>query len=110
MSAADIFVLPSRYEGRPNVVLEAQASGLAVVASDIPGCRDLIEPGETGLLTPPGNSAALAEVFAALAADASLRARLGDNARAAIRDGGFTWEACARRYTDFYRDMGAPVA
>jgi glycosyltransferase involved in cell wall biosynthesis len=110
MAAADIFVLPSHYEGRPNVVLEAQACGLPVVASDIPGCRDLIESGATGLLTPPGNIAALAEVFTALAADAHLRARLGDNARAAIHDRGLTWDACARRYADFYRDLGAAAA
>jgi glycosyltransferase involved in cell wall biosynthesis len=107
MAAADIFVLPSHYEGRSNVVLEAQASGLPVVASDIPGCRDLIESGETGLLAPRGNSAALAKAFAALAADAHLRARLGGNARAAIHDRGLTWKACARRYADFYRELGA---
>lgn len=105
MSAADAFVLPSHYEGRPNVVLEAQASGLAVVASDIPGCRDLIEPGETGLLVPAGDAGALGDAFADVATDASLRHRLGENARRAIRDGGLTWEACARRYADFYSDL-----
>jgi glycosyltransferase involved in cell wall biosynthesis len=105
LSAADVFVLPSHYEGRPNVVLEAQASGLPVIATDIPGCRDLIEPGETGWLTPTGDAGALAEVLAMLASDASLRARVGANARDAIHDGGLTWDTCAHRYADFYCDL-----
>jgi phosphatidylinositol alpha-1,6-mannosyltransferase len=110
MAAADTFVLPSHYEGRPNVVLEAQASGLAVVASDIPGCRDLIQPGETGLLVPAGDAAALATAFDALAEDRALCRRLGDNALAAIRDGGLTWEACASHYARFYTDLTGPRA
>lgn len=105
MAAADAFVLPSHYEGRPNVVLEAQASGLAVIASDIPGCRDLVENGETGLLTPVGDAAALARALALLEDDAALRGRLGANAHAAIHDGGLTWEACARRYAELYADL-----
>lgn len=105
MAAADAFVLPSHYEGRPNVILEAQATGAAVVASDIPGCRDLIEPGVTGLLTHPGDAEALAEAFDALAQDRGFCRRLGDNARAAIADGGLTWEACAGHYLRFYRDL-----
>lgn len=103
MAAADVFVLPSRYEGRPNVVLEAQATGLAVVASDIPGCRDLIEPGETGLLTRPGDPTALGDVLAMLVDDPALRVRLGNRARAAISDRRVTWEACAARYQEIYR-------
>lgn len=105
LSACDAFVLPSHYEGRPNVVLEAQASGLAVIGSDIPGCRDLIEEGESGLLFPAGDAAALAEKFTSLAEDAALCRRLGGNAARAIRDGGLTWDACARRYAELYRDL-----
>jgi len=105
MAAADAFVLPSHYEGRPNVVLEAQASGLAVVASDIPGCRDLVEHGETGLLSAAGDAPALAQAFDQLAKDRSLRHRLGTHAVTSIRDGGLTWDACARRYADFYADL-----
>ncbi|MBI3388578.1 MAG: glycosyltransferase family 4 protein [Deltaproteobacteria bacterium] len=105
MSAADAFLLPSHYEGRPNVVLEAQASGLAVIASDIPGCRDLIEHGETGLLVPAGDVPALAAALTSVAGDAALRTRLGTRARAAIHDRGYTWDACARRYRDLYLDL-----
>ena len=104
MAASDAFVLPSRYEGRPNVLLEAQASGLAVVASDIPGCSDLIEHGETGMLTPAADAAAMADALTLLANDAALRAKLGESSRRAIHDRGYTWDACARAYLDFYED------
>ncbi len=49
----ELFVLPSRYEGMPKVLLEAMACGLACVATDIPGNRDLIVDGESGLLCAP---------------------------------------------------------
>jgi glycosyltransferase involved in cell wall biosynthesis len=105
MSAADIFLLPSRYEGRPNVILEAQASGLAIIASDIPGCRDLIEAGITGLLTPTDDVATLADSLSTLVGDVTLRAKLGRNARDAIRQRGYSWDACAEKYRQFYQDL-----
>ena len=81
-----------------------------VIATDIPGCRDLIEHGETGLLTPAGDAAALSEAFARVEDDAELRRRLGAKARAAICDGGLTWEACAHRYAEFYADLAGARA
>jgi hypothetical protein len=51
---ADVLVHPSHFEGQSNTVLEAMASGLAVVASDIPGCAELVRPGESGARVPPG--------------------------------------------------------
>ena len=54
----DVVWLASEYEGLPNVIMEAMAAGVPVVASDIPGNRDLIVPGETGFLVPLGNRAA----------------------------------------------------
>jgi glycosyltransferase involved in cell wall biosynthesis len=65
MSACDVFCLPSFMEGCPNVVLEALASGRAVVASDAGGIPELVRHGENGILVPPRDSDALAEGLAA---------------------------------------------
>jgi glycosyltransferase involved in cell wall biosynthesis len=59
--AADILAFPSRKEGLPNALIEAQASGLPAVASRLPGCTtDVVEDGETGLLVEPGEAQKLA--------------------------------------------------
>lgn len=54
LKAADLFLFCSRTEGLPNALLEAMAAGLPAVATDVPGCRDLIRDGDTGLLAPAG--------------------------------------------------------
>jgi glycosyltransferase involved in cell wall biosynthesis len=73
---ASIFVLPSRFEGMPNAMLEAMGCGLAVIVSDAsPGPLELIRDGETGLVTPVGDSRALAEAMKRLMQDPALRHR-----------------------------------
>jgi glycosyltransferase involved in cell wall biosynthesis len=72
-----IAVLPSYREGLPKSLVEAAASGRAVVTTDVPGCRDAIEPGVTGLLVPAADAAALAEAVSCLAEDADLRRSMG---------------------------------
>jgi glycosyltransferase involved in cell wall biosynthesis len=62
----DLFVFPSLWEGMPYVVMEAMASGLPVVATDVNGSRDLVAQDETGLIVPPGDEAALADACMAL--------------------------------------------
>jgi glycosyltransferase involved in cell wall biosynthesis len=80
---AAIAVLPSSYgEGVPKALLEAASCARPVVASDMPGCREVVVPGETGLLVPPGDVAALAAAVARLAADPDLRRRMGEAGRA----------------------------
>ncbi len=80
---ATIFCLPTRYgEGVPRSLLEAAATGLALVATDTPGCREVVRHRETGLLVPPGDQQALEDGVAELLADPALRARLGSAARA----------------------------
>jgi len=81
MTAADIFVLPSRFEGLPMSVIEAMLTGLPVVAADVRGPAEQVLPEVTGLLVPPGDAAALAAALARLAADPALRERMGKAGR-----------------------------
>ncbi|MCK4304925.1 MAG: glycosyltransferase family 4 protein [Candidatus Eisenbacteria sp.] len=69
LSASDIFVLPSHREGMPRSIIEAMASGLPVVATDIRGCREEVVAGTTGLLVPVGDVDALAAALAELVSD-----------------------------------------
>jgi glycosyltransferase involved in cell wall biosynthesis len=78
---AHVAVLPSRREGLPLSLLEAAACGRPLVATDVPGCREIARPGVSALLVPPDDPPALADALAALAADAGLRRRLGEAAR-----------------------------
>jgi glycosyltransferase involved in cell wall biosynthesis len=104
---ADIFVFASHSEGRPNAVLEAMASGLPVVASDIDGVNDIVRHEVNGLLFEAGNEQALAEHISTLAGDAGLRQRYGETGRRYITDSGLTWGASAQCYMEIYsRAMG----
>jgi glycosyltransferase involved in cell wall biosynthesis len=77
----DIFVLASRREGFPLTPMEASAMGVPVVATDIRGCRQIVEDGTTGLLVPVGDPDALAAAIERLATDPAGRRRLGAAAR-----------------------------
>lgn len=77
LQAADIFALPSHFEGLPMSVIEAMLTGLPVVATDISGCREQVVTGETGYLVPPMQVSGLADALARLAGDAGLRQRMG---------------------------------
>ena len=78
---ADVFVLPSRWEGHPKALLEAMSAGLACVVSNIEGNRSLITDRSTGLLVEPDNPVALASAIRLVLNDDSLRQRLGQAAR-----------------------------
>lgn len=76
--ALDIFVLPSHREGFPRAAMEAAASGLPVVATDIRGCREVVEDGVNGLLVPVRDPESLAKAIQTIGDDQQLRARMGN--------------------------------
>jgi glycosyltransferase involved in cell wall biosynthesis len=84
-AAFDIYVLASHREGFPRSAMEAAAMGLPIVATDIRGCRQVVEDGATGLLVPPKNAGALAAAIERLASDPHLRQVMGGEAEAKAR-------------------------
>lgn len=78
---ATVVVLPSYREGLPKVLLEAAACGKAMVATDVPGCREVVQHRRTGLLVPVRDVASLADAIAELLSDRELRTALGSRAR-----------------------------
>lgn len=105
LAAHDVLVLASHAEGRPNVLIEAMAAGRAIIATRIPGVCELVDDGQTGLLYPPGDTAALAAHILALA-DAPMRCQaLGEAARMAVAAKKLTWPTCAEQYVELYRQV-----
>jgi glycosyltransferase involved in cell wall biosynthesis len=84
LRACDLFVLNSRHEGLPHVVLEAFAAGLPVVATAVGGTPEVVENEVSGLLLPPGDTHALRDVIVRLLSDQLLCRRLVENARAQL--------------------------
>ncbi|OQB28837.1 MAG: putative glycosyltransferase EpsD [Chloroflexi bacterium ADurb.Bin180] len=86
LQASDVLVLSSRgWEGLPLTVLEAMASALPVIASDVGGTREALQDGETGYLYPPGDAATLASLLLRLASDPALAAAMGRSGLARVR-------------------------
>jgi L-malate glycosyltransferase len=100
----DIFVLPSLSEALSNSLMEAMAAGCCVVASKTGGNPELVTDQQSGLLFPPGDSAALAACLNLLLRNAALRARLAAAAAERMRTG-FTIERAARRMAEIYQQV-----
>jgi len=83
----DLFVLSSLWEGLPYVLLEAQASGLPVIASRIPGCEELVENGATGFLVELCNEQEICERICGLISSPEKRREMGERGRQNVRDG-----------------------
>jgi len=83
---AHIAVLPSRREGLPKSLLEAAACGRPIVATDVPGCREIARPGVNALLVPADDAEALADAIWRLAQDADLRSRFGAAGRRLVEE------------------------
>jgi glycosyltransferase involved in cell wall biosynthesis len=108
--ALDLYVATSLKEGLPLAPLEAMAAGLAIVATDVPGHRDVVARGETGLLVPPEDAASLAEAIATLASDAEWRHQMGRAGRRRVAEH-FTVQHMVERTASVYRGaLARPAA
>jgi glycosyltransferase involved in cell wall biosynthesis len=99
----DAFVLPSLLEGIPRCLMESMAAGVPVIASDIPGCRDLVKPGVTGLLFNPHDVEELTRALNAIR-DQSLRKNIATAARLEVEQN-FSAAAMAATYQLLYRQL-----
>lgn len=106
LAAADAFVFPSLFEGLPGAVIEAMALGLPVVASAIAPLREVIEPGENGLLVPAGSVESLADAVGPLLEDPARREALGRRGRELYEER-WTLETSVPRMAELYRSMAA---
>jgi len=103
-ASTHVAVLPSRREGLPLSLLEAAACGRAMIASDVPGCREIVIDDETGLLFPVDDAPALADAMASLAGAPRLRARYGAAARKLVVEK-FAADIIGRQTVQLYRRL-----
>lgn len=102
---ADLFMLPSHAEGRPNTVYESMASETAVVASAVSGIPEQVDDEETGILIPPKDAGALADAVNRLIDEPETRGRMGTRGRQKLVAEGWTWEAHGERLTKIHESI-----
>ena len=100
-ATADLYVLPSLFEGTPLTLIEAMMSGMPIVTTATCGMKDVIVDGETGILIPTRSPGAITEAIERLAGDAALRERLGRAAHATAVNK-YTWKTVAEPVRDVY--------
>lgn len=99
---ADIFVLPSIWEGFPLVILEAWAAGLAVIATEVGGITAICKNGENALLIPANDTGALVNAILTLIKDVNLRDKISNNGHKAVKEK-YGWDTIAAKLDDVYR-------
>lgn len=104
LSITDIFILSSLSEGMPVSLMEAMASGLPVVATNVGGVSELVVDGETGFFVPSRNPSLLAEKIKILIDNKTLRETMGIKGRARIKDN-FTLEAMVKKTEELYKGL-----
>ena len=101
IKGSDVFVLPSRTEGLPTVLLEAMACKVPVIATAVGGNTELVEDGVTGLLVPPDDPAALREALERLLTDEALASKIVENAyRRVVKE--YSWDVVIEKYLQVY--------
>ena len=109
LSKAHIVALPTTYgEGVPKVLIEAASCGRAIVATDVPGCREIVRHNENGLLVPTHDSKALADAIRALIENPELRARMGDRGRQIV-EAEFSEEIVVRQTMEVYKRINPQI-
>jgi len=106
LQEADIFLMPSKFEGMPMTIIEAMGTGLPVVASPVGGIPDMLTHGESGLLA-SGEPEVFAQAVELLISDEALRSRLGRQARQ--ESSRFTAEYMAEQYCAVYHGEGGAL-
>lgn len=104
LANSDLFVLSSRWEGMPNVLLQAMQVGLPGVAFDVEGVNDLIEHGVTGLIVKPLDVNDLRDSISRILQDPQLATTMGEKAQTHVINR-FTWEEAARGYSQYYEGV-----
>jgi len=104
MKSADVFVFPSRWEGMPNVILEAMASGLPVVSTEVEGIDELLVHGESAEISPREDASALAASLLRLLGSSELQKKYARYAQAVARER-FTWDRVADAYAQLYDEL-----
>jgi L-malate glycosyltransferase len=104
LQAADLFLLTSITEGIPLTLIEAMASGLPIVATDVGGVKEVVSEGETALLAPPRDDARLADHVLAMAADSARRRQFGERGRVRAQ-ARFTEQQMHEGYGRLYDDL-----
>jgi len=105
LSNAHIVALPTTYgEGVPKILIEAASCGRPIVATDVPGCREVVRHNENGLLVPPHDSKALADALKVLIKDPELRAKMGARGREIVETE-FSEEIVVKQTMELYKKM-----
>jgi glycosyltransferase involved in cell wall biosynthesis len=108
LRAADIFVLPSRWEGLPVALLEAMDAGLPVVATGVEGVEEVVQEQSQGLLVPPEDARGLVDALRAVLANPDLRKKVGAAGRDRVREG-YTTDIMCEKYLALMQNLLQPA-
>jgi len=109
LAVSEVCVLTSKAEGFSNAILEYMAAGRAVVATDVGGAREAVVEGDTGLLVPAGDDAAMAERIISLLGEPERAREMGERARRSVKEK-FSCEAQLARTVNLYDELMARAA